>query len=239
MIAPDAALGEADADGEDDTELDGETDAERDEDTEVEGEREAERDEDTDVEGDNEAEAEEDAELDGDEDTEVEGDTDAERDIELDGEEDTERDGELEADEETELDGELETLEEAELKSTTRTLKIARDSLLPFSPATRVTRSPTAYPDPFAARVHVAIASMVPSKNSITEVAAAPARPIDLTTVFLIGRKKLLVAEIGSDFAMCFYYTSYVIHRKWSSGLIPTPSKKGQRKTRISRCLGQ
>lgn len=36
----------------------------------------------------------------------------------------------------------------------------------------------------------------------MTEVAAAPARATALTTVFLIGRNKLFVAEIGSDAAI-------------------------------------
>lgn len=89
------------------------------------------------------------------------------------------------------------------------TLTIALLSALPFSPATRVRRSPIEYPVPVSETANVATESMVPSKNSMTDVAAAPASATTLTTVFLIGRNKLLVADIGRVFAMCF--VDYII----------------------------
>lgn len=66
----------------------------------------------------------------------VDGDAELDGDVDSEGEEDTEDDGE----EEIEDDGER--------LSIWVTLKTARLSLVPNSPATRVTRSPTAYPVP-------------------------------------------------------------------------------------------
>lgn len=109
-----------------------------------------------------------------------------------------------EGEEEILSEGEDETLDEAELWSMIVTRTVALLSALPNSPATRVRTSPTTYPVPLAETEAVATASMVPSKNSITEVVAAPARPTALTIVFLMGRNRLWVVEIGSDFAMVF-----------------------------------
>jgi len=176
--------------------VDGDTDEEGDAETELDGEREDDGDFDTEDEGEDETEddAEDDRELE----------TLDERDIELEGEEDIDDEGEEDGEGDKDEDGELETLEDAELLSITKTRKTARLSLLPFSPATKVTRSPTLYPVPLLISCHVAIESIVPSKNSITEVAAAPASPTVLTTMFLTGRNKLFVAEIGNVFAIIF-----------------------------------
>jgi len=46
------------------------------------------------------------------------------------------------------------------------------------------------------------MASIAPSKISRTDVAAAPARPTPFIKVFLTGRKKLVVAEMGFDVAI-------------------------------------
>lgn len=194
VISPAPALGEAELLSDEEIDVEIETD--------VDGESDADGEEETDLEGDDDADGEDDTEEEGDEDAEVDGDTDDERDIELEGEEDADDDGEDDAEAETEEDGELETLDERELLSTTSTLNVARASASPTSPATRVTMSPTAYPVPLLISCHVTIESIAPSNTSKTDVAAAPARPTVFMTVFRIGRKKLFVAEMGSDFAI-------------------------------------
>lgn len=177
---------------------DGEGEADADEEIELEGERE--------MEVEREVEGEIDGEGEGELEIEVEGDAEDDTEFEIEVETEVEADGDTEGDREDEIEseGEDETDVEGERKSICVTRTIALLSAFPFSPAASVRRSPTAYPVPVADAEAEAIESIVPSKNSTTDVAAAPASCKHLMTVFLIGRKRLLVAEIGSVFAIVF-----------------------------------
>lgn len=199
-----APLGDGEALVED--EIDVEIEDEGDVEIELEGEEEILVDGDALAEGEEEIDVEGDADVDGDEEMLVEGDSDGEGDVEILVLGDAELEGDVEddAEDDGEEDGEEEIDVEGERKSICVTRTTARLKEFPFSPATRVSKSPIEYPVPAAATAIASGQSITPSKTSKTEVAAAPASCTPLIKVFASLRSRLVVAETGSDFAIVF-----------------------------------
>lgn len=235
VISPAPALGEgeleSEEEGDEEIEDDGDVEIEVEGEEEAEGEEEIEDEREADGDGDEEIDVEGEDDADGDDEIEVDGDAELEGDEEIDVETDDEADV-CDGDGEIEDDDDVEIEDDGERLSICVTRKTARDSLEPVSPATRVTRSPTAYPVPLLMSCHVAIASIAPSKTSRTDVAAAPASITPLINQFLTGKKKLFVAEMGSEVAIVFYGLTISLKPFANSGLILTPVYKGAREAR-------
>lgn len=230
VISPEPADGDADVDGED----------EREEETELEGEEEMLVEGEADAEGEDEIDVDGEADAEGDDETLVEGDAECDGEDEIEEETEREAEGDSDASGEAEMDddGEDEREDDGELLSICVTMSIARAPAEPFSPATSVTLSPTAYPVPAFGKLKVATESMAPSKISIVAASAPAQSAAPSKRTSLAGKAKQVVAAVIVFVRAIVFVCKLTIPSALRfSGLIPTLPRKGRGSLeRLNRC---